>query len=156
MTAGPLAWLLKAKTQELKSEMASVEVSVEQLNAATPDCVELALEVFDWCQNAAEIWQRSNNYVRREILKFICLNRIVDDVSLYTTKRKPFDVFAKGLSVQSRRGDCPSFEPLLGQFVDAFLQPQPEIEDYKHLYRNNLRLSLGRSRSRRGPQMALI
>ena len=48
---------------------------------------------------------RSNNAVRREILNAVCLNRTLTDVNLNVTKRKPFDVSAKGPDLKNSRGD---------------------------------------------------
>ena len=65
---------------------------------------ETALALFDWTQNAAEIWRGSNNQIRREILDVVCMNRTLTDLNLTATKRKPFDVFAKGLEMKKSRG----------------------------------------------------
>jgi hypothetical protein len=66
---------------------------------------ETAVALFDWTQNAANTWLGSNNSIRREILDLVCLNRTLTDVTLVTTKRKPFDVFAEGLVLENSRGD---------------------------------------------------
>ena len=71
---------------------------------------ELAVSLFDWTQRAADIWRGSNNAVRREILDAVCLNRTLSDVNLVTTKRKPFDVFAKGLDLKNSRDDKTAIE----------------------------------------------
>lgn len=75
-----------------------------------PARTETALAIFDWTQNAAEIWRGSNSSVRREILDVVCLNRTLSDVNLDATKRKPFDVFAKGLEIDNSRGDKTAIE----------------------------------------------
>jgi site-specific DNA recombinase len=63
------------------------------------------LAIFDWSQNAAEIWRGSNNAQRRDILDSVCLHRTLSDVSLVTTKRKPFDVLAERPLLKNSRGD---------------------------------------------------
>ena len=63
------------------------------------------LTVYDWSQKAAKIWRGSNTAVRRQILDSICLNRQVSDVTLVTTKRKPFDFFVERLDLKKSRGD---------------------------------------------------
>jgi len=75
---------------------------LEPVDAARGDA---ALEIYDWSQNAAEIWRGSNSALRREILDSVCLNRALSDVSLVTTKRKPFDVIAELLEMKKSRGD---------------------------------------------------
>ena len=95
----------KAKSNELKAEAAMADEALAQLGDVDPAHGETALALFDWTQNAAEIWRGSNNRVRREILDAVCLNRSLTDLNLDTTKRKPFDVFAKGLEIKNSRGD---------------------------------------------------
>ncbi|MFN9718579.1 MAG: hypothetical protein ACK58L_07790 [Planctomycetota bacterium] len=63
------------------------------------------LAVFDWSQKAAEIWRGSNTSAGRQIQDSICLNRQVSDVTLVTTKRKPFDFFVERLDLKKSRGD---------------------------------------------------
>lgn len=95
----------KAKSHELKAEAARAEEALAQLGDVDPARAETALTLFDWTQNAVEIWRSSNNRVRREILDSICLNRTLTDVNLNATKRKPFDVLAEGLNCQNSRDD---------------------------------------------------
>lgn len=104
----------KIKSNELKSETTRAEESLAQLRDVDPICAETTSKLFDWTQQAAEIWQGSNNRVRREILDTVCLNRTLSDVNLYATKRKPFDVFAKGLEINKSRGDrIRTYDPLV-------------------------------------------
>ena len=90
----------KAKSNELKSEVARVDEALAQLGDVDPAYGDVALALFEWTQNAVEIWRGSNNAIRREILDAVCLNRTLTDVNLSATKRKPFDVFAKGLEIK--------------------------------------------------------
>jgi site-specific DNA recombinase len=96
--------IYKAKSNELKAEAAKADEGLAQLGDVDPGNAETALSLFDWTQNAAEIWRGSNNRVRREILDAVCLNRTLTDINLDATKRKPFDVFAKGLEIKNSRG----------------------------------------------------
>ncbi len=95
----------RAKSNELKAEAANADETLSQLGDVGQAHRESAVVLFDWTQNAAEIWRGSNNAVRREILDAVCLNRTLTDVNLYATKRKPFDVFAKGLEIKKSRGE---------------------------------------------------
>jgi hypothetical protein len=56
-------------------------------------------------QEAAERWRVSNKESRRELLDRILLNKTLNATSLVTTKRKPFDVLAEGLTLKESRGD---------------------------------------------------
>ena len=95
------------KSLEFKAELAEVKKTLADLDHAAnkePLNGDLALSVFEWSQNVADIWWRSNTGQRRQILEAICLNRAVDDVTLYTEKRKPFDMLAEGHFRQFGRG----------------------------------------------------
>jgi site-specific DNA recombinase len=94
-----------SKSVELRTESAGVDEQLAKSGTNHADSASLVLSLFDWTQSAADVWQRSNNAVRREILDAICLNRQLGDVSLVTTKRKPFDVFAERLQKTNSRGD---------------------------------------------------
>jgi hypothetical protein len=97
--------VFKAKTAELKAEMATTTEAIDRVGAPVPTNGDGAMTIFEWSQNAADVWRGSNNAHRREILDFICLNRALSDVSLYTVKRKPFDVLAKTSKFAESRGD---------------------------------------------------
>ena len=91
---------IKAQVEETKKALAELDYAAdkEPLNG------DLALSVFDWSQKVADIWWRSNSGPRREILEAVCLNRAVDDVTLYVQKRKPFCFLAEGLDFHDGRG----------------------------------------------------
>lgn len=95
----------KAKSNELKSEARKAEESLAALGDVDPARGQIALAIFDFSQNSAERWRGSNSAVRREILDLVCLNRVLGDLSLDATKRKPFDVFAERLEIKNSRGD---------------------------------------------------
>jgi hypothetical protein len=101
----------KAKSAELNGEAAKADEALAQLGDADPKRGETAVAVFDWAQHAAETWRGSNNALKREILDSVCLNRTLGDVNLYTTKRKPFDVFVEGLISTDSRGERMFTEP---------------------------------------------
>jgi hypothetical protein len=52
-----------------------------------------------------KIWGSSKTTVRRQILDSICLKWQVSDVTLVTSKRKPFDFFVERLDLKKSRGD---------------------------------------------------
>jgi len=107
----------KAKTNELKAEVANVDATLAQLGDVDPARGELAVNLFDWTQKAADVWRGSNNAVRRRILDSVCLNRIVGDVNLCLEKRKPFGIFAEQPLLKNSRENKTSFELFLGPFA---------------------------------------
>jgi hypothetical protein len=95
----------RLKTEQLRAETKLTEETLSRMGEPKPDRAEAALAVFNFSQKAADIWRGSNNAVRREILDAVCLNRVLDDVTLVTTKRKPFDVLAERPFLKKSRGD---------------------------------------------------
>jgi site-specific DNA recombinase len=95
----------EAKSRELRAEANKMDETLAQLGNSATSRGETALAFFDWTQRASDIWRGSNNAIRREILDSICLNRTLTDVTLVTTKRKPFDVLAERLEMENSRGD---------------------------------------------------
>lgn len=97
--------IYRAKTAELGSELRAIEEALERLGDCDPGRAATALAAFNFSQRAADIWRGSNNAVRREILDSVYLNRMLSDVTLVTTKRKPFDVLAERPVLKKSRGD---------------------------------------------------
>ena len=96
---------IQGQGDDLKAQIATIDESLDSLKDVDEACAETALQLFDWSQQAADLWRGSNNAVRREILDAVCLNRTLSDVSLVTEKRKPFDVLAKRPDLKKSRGD---------------------------------------------------
>ena len=66
---------------------------------------DIATELFNWTQRAAEDWAGSKIARKRAILESLSLNRTLGDVTLCLTKRKPFRELAERPSIQLNRGD---------------------------------------------------
>ena len=73
--------------------------------ARTTKCADLAVKVFELSQTLRQKWLTADYATKRRILEIVFLNCRLDDVTLVPTIRKPFDVLAEGLLVQSSRGD---------------------------------------------------
>ena len=93
------------KQGELRVELADVDRQLEEKPAYGHKRGELALTIFDFMQNAANLWRRSSTAQKRELLGAISLNRQVSDVSLVLQKRQPFDIAAEGPSFHFGRSD---------------------------------------------------
>jgi len=93
----------------LKSKSLGGNWVILVVTAAAPSLAptrrKLAPHGFDWSQNVADLWLGSNITQKREILDLVCLNRALSDVTLVTTKRKPFDGLAERLKNENSRGD---------------------------------------------------
>ena len=96
---------LAAKQIQLRDEAATLAATMATGETLAPDDVRTALGVFEFAQNAAQIWRGSKMDQKREILESVSLNRLLGDVTLVLEKRKPFDELAKRPLVTPRRGD---------------------------------------------------
>lgn len=93
------------KSVELKTQLADVERQLGRGGAVTEETARLALSVFDFSQNLADIWRGSNFSNRRKILECVSSNRLLSDVTISLTKRKPFDFLAERPFLQNGRGE---------------------------------------------------
>ena len=93
------------KSVDLKAQLGETETALQSSGGTNGGRGETALALFDWSQQAADVWLGSKMDAKREILGEIALNRTLSDVTLCLKKRKPFDVLVKRPSVQSHRGD---------------------------------------------------
>ncbi|MAG92989.1 MAG: hypothetical protein CMJ48_04480, partial [Planctomycetaceae bacterium] len=99
---------LSAKQSALRDEGTQVADSLARLATAgefQPEDVRVALAVFEFAQNAAEIWRGSKMLEKREMLESVSLNRMLGDVTLVVEKRKPFDELVKRPLVTTSRDD---------------------------------------------------
>ncbi|TET37966.1 MAG: recombinase family protein [Planctomycetota bacterium] len=94
-----------AKSVEFKREAEEMERQLDAAGNFEPSYGEMALSVFDFSQNLANIWRGSNSAVRREILNCVSSNRTISNVSLVMIKRKPFDFLAERPFMKDSRGE---------------------------------------------------
>ena len=101
---------LVAKQTQLRDESATVAATLATSGEVDAEDVRTALGVFQFAQNAAQIWRGSKMDQKREILDSLSLNRLLGDVTLVVEKRKPFDELVKRPRVTSSRGDRTAIE----------------------------------------------
>ena len=97
--------VFEAKSSSLKTEVIELNNSIEAAQQYDPARGEGAIQIFDFSQKAADLWRSSNNAIKRDLLESLSLNRAVSDVSLFITKRKPFDILAERPIFEKSRGD---------------------------------------------------
>tara|TARA_Y100000589_G_scaffold278219_1_gene273617 strand:+ start:1269 stop:2009 length:741 start_codon:yes stop_codon:yes gene_type:complete len=86
------------KSSQFKDQIDEAKINIQTSKAAPLTGFEQVLEVFDLAQEAAKRWETGDHAARRELLDTVLLNRSLSATSLVTTKRKPFDLLAEGLS----------------------------------------------------------
>lgn len=94
-----------SKHTEIRDRMASLKLQLEVLSRSADETGELALKVFELSQTLRQQWVSADYATRRRILDIVCLNCILDGVTLVPTLRKPFDVLEKGMISEKTRGD---------------------------------------------------
>ncbi|MBI5726157.1 MAG: recombinase family protein [Planctomycetes bacterium] len=92
------------KSVDLKAQLGETEAALQSCGDMDSSRGDAALALFNWSQQAADVWFGSKMDVKREILGEIALNRTLSDVTLCLEKRKPFDILVKRPSFQSSRG----------------------------------------------------
>ncbi len=97
--------VFQSKSAALKSELHGVQESLDEVGKTDPARPEMVLKVFDWSQNLAKRWRRSNWTQKGAILNSVYSNRALTPVSLAFTRRNLFQILAKEVAVQSSRGD---------------------------------------------------
>ncbi len=94
-----------AKSTELRDRAAVLTLQIEALNRGHDEDADIAVKAFELSEVLTDKWVTSDYAAKRRILEITCLNFRLDDVSLCPIWRKPFDVLAEGLLVQSSRGE---------------------------------------------------
>ena len=87
--------IFESKSVSLKTKLAELDQSIETVQKFDPARGEGAVQIFDFSQKAVNLWEGSNTTLKRDLLETLSLNRVVSDVSLCLTKRKPFDMLAE-------------------------------------------------------------
>lgn len=93
------------KSKELRDRIADVTLRIEAVSRDRSEQAELAIRTFELSQALESKWLAADYAAKRQILETVFLNLRLDDVSLCYEMEKPFDALAKGLLVQSNRGD---------------------------------------------------
>ncbi len=97
--------LFAKKHTELRDRLASIKLQLDVLDRSHDETAELAAKVFELSQTLKEQWLIADYATKRRLLEIVCLNSVLDGVTLCPEMRKPFDVLAEGLVSENSRGD---------------------------------------------------
>ena len=89
----------------MKETEVDVKLRMEAAERGRAEDGDLAVRVFELSQALRDKWVTADIPEKRKLLEIVCLNWTLDGVNLVPTMRKPFDILAEGLLVQSGRGD---------------------------------------------------
>ena len=98
------------KQTELRDRLANLKLQLDVLDRSSDETAELAAKVFELSQMLRQQWLSADYSTKRRILEILFLNCRLDDATLVTTIRKPFDVLAEGLISDLSRGDKTAIE----------------------------------------------
>ena len=93
------------KSTMLQGQIQEVDKALAACSDIDPDCGDMVRKVYDFTQNAVEVWHGSNKNSKQRILRAFSLNRTLSDTTLVLKKRKPFSFLTERLPVQTSRGD---------------------------------------------------
>ena len=82
-----------------------MKLEIDVADRGRHETIDIAVKAFELSQSLREKWLAADYAAKRRILEIICLNWILDGVSLFPTMRKPFDLLAKGLISKDSRDD---------------------------------------------------
>ncbi len=88
----------------LQGQIQEVDRALAACSDIDPACGDMARAVYDFTQNAVEVWNGSNQESKQRILRAFSLNRTLSDTTLCLEKRKPFSLIAERLPVRTSRG----------------------------------------------------
>jgi len=94
-----------AKQTELRDRAAKLKVQIDATDRSHDENADIAIKAFELSQNLRAKWVTADFAAKRRILEICCLNLRLDDVTLYPTMRKPFDVLTERLISAESRGD---------------------------------------------------
>ena len=93
------------KSTELRDREARLRLQVEACTRGRHEDADLATKAFELSQSLRAKWVESDYPAKSRILEIVCLNLVLDDVTLVATMRKPFDVLVEGLVSGESRGE---------------------------------------------------
>ncbi|WP_442484440.1 zinc ribbon domain-containing protein [Aeoliella sp. SH292] len=90
---------------ELRDREAKLELQLASLKRARHEVADLAMKAFELSQSLSRRWFTADHAEKRRIMEIVCLNFLLDDVSLIPVWRKPFEILSEGLLISSSRAE---------------------------------------------------
>jgi len=111
--------MFKFKYNELIESIALIKSQIKQAERINPNFYEDGLKTLELCKSLYPEYVTRNYDGKADILKKLASNYIINDVTLYPTWKKPFDLMAKGLSHSVKLPESPRnpnffYEVILG------------------------------------------
>lgn len=96
--------LFQAKESEYRTQLIEIESQIDSTNTINPNFYEDGCKILELSKRLYCLYVKANYEEKGRILKFVALNFILDDLTLYPTYRKPFDLIAVRTKTQEWGG----------------------------------------------------
>jgi hypothetical protein len=107
------------KQTELRDRLANLKLQLDVLDRSSDETAELAAKVFELSQTLRQQWLNADYSTKCRILEILFLNCGLDDATLVTTIRKPFDVLAEGLISDLSRDNKMAIELFIEGVIES-------------------------------------
>jgi len=78
----------------------AVKGQIDRFESANRNYVDQGVQILELAQEAYSLYMQRDVSERRELLNCVLSNCVIDDLTLYPTYKKPFDLIAEGLKTQ--------------------------------------------------------
>lgn len=96
--------LFQAKESEYRTQLIEIKSQIDSANTINPNFYEDGCKILELSKRLYCLYVKANYEEKGRILKFVALNFILDDLTLYPTYRKPFDLIAVRTKTQEWGG----------------------------------------------------
>jgi hypothetical protein len=114
------------KDGELRNMAKRLRLRLEGQEQQKTEIGDIAMKVLELSQRLKEKWFAADIAEKRIILEIVCLNLTFKDASLEISMRKPFDVIAEGLVLQTGAESRTWLELFMG-YVAHLLEALPHV-----------------------------
>jgi len=89
---------------EYRTEQTNIQTKLKTLQKADTDYYTTEIYLLNLANKASGLFKSSKPDIKRQIIKLVLQNCVINDVTLYATYRNPFNLFAEGASRQKWLG----------------------------------------------------
>jgi len=87
----------------LRDREAELKLEIDVADSGRRETIDIAINAFELSQSLRKCWVTADFSAKRRILEILCLNFSLDDETLVSEWRKPFDLLAKGVVSKDSR-----------------------------------------------------
>ena len=114
------------KLIEYRAEQSNIQTKLKNLQEADSNYYTTAVYLLNLANKAPALFKRSEPDIKRQIIKLVLQNCVINDISLYATYRSPFSIFAE-------RASCHNWLPLYDAFRNRDIELEIDLSSIKQL-----------------------